>query len=183
MRLITAFAALLALAACSSRVGEAFDTRQNAGPCPPAGSLYDVSRIVEFNGDRKLYNNITYTGEIVGVDLFCRYAGSDDMEVELDVNFAFGKGAAGAANAHTFEYFVAVTRRNGKVLAKETFPIAADFSSGRVSAVSQNIRPITIPRVDESISGANFEVLVGFVMSEEQKMFNREGNRFRLETN
>ncbi len=181
MRTIASLAAFAALAACSTPFGDALDTRQNAGPCPPTGSLYDAARIVEFEGDTKTYNNITYTGEIVDVRLFCRYADDDDMDVELEVDFAFGRGELGAAERHDYDYFVAVTRRSGKVLAKETFTVQADFSDGPVTGESTLIRPITVPRVDESISGANFEVLVGFMLTEEQVDFNRGGNRFRLD--
>jgi len=46
---------------------------------------------------------------------------------------------------------------------------------------SEDFERIRIPRADESISGANFEVLVGFIMTEEQLRFNRDGKRFRLD--
>lgn len=180
-----AFAALLAaalLAGCSSGVGEVFDTRQNVGPCPPAGSIYDSARIVEFDeaGD-ETFGNIAYTGEITDVRLFCRYAGADPLDAEMEIAFAFGQGPRGEADSHVYEYFVAVTRRSGAVLAKERFAVEADFSDGPVDATREVIRRITIPRADETISGVNFEVLVGFELSEDQLAFNRAGKRFRLD--
>ena len=182
MRLIFGIASLFALSGCIFGGGNSLDTRQNAGPCPPSGSLYDVSRIVVFDGPTKTYSNIAYTGEIVGVDLYCRYADADDMDVELEIDFAFGRGEKGVPGRHSYEYFVAVARRGGRVLAKETFAIEADLRRDPVAGVSEIISPIKIPRADETVSGANFEVLVGFVMTDEQKQFNRDGNRFRLST-
>lgn len=174
--------ALLGLTACSS-VRESLDTRQNAGPCPVAASLYDASRIVMFGGDgRQSYGNIAWTGEITGVEIGCRYVDADPLEAALRVDFAFGKGPAATADSHEFRYFVTVTRRNRAVLEKEVFAVTAQFRGGDVVTVaSENLGGITIPRYDSSISGANFEVLVGFELTPEQLAFNREGRRFRLD--
>ena len=174
----------LTLAACgsTSSISEQLDSRQNAGPCPPMGAIYDVSRYVAFtDGAEQLYPNITFTGEIVDVRMFCRYVGDEPLVAELEIDFAFGKGDAGSGNTHTYPYFVAVTRRSGKVLSKELFNTQANFGGERVTGNREVIGRITIPRVDETISGSNFEVLVGFELTEEQLAFNRAGSRFRLD--
>ena len=176
-------AAALLLGACSSSpVTEAFDTRRNAGPCPSSGSIYGVDRIVEFNAENTgRYSDITYTGEIVGVKLFCRYADDDPLTAELEIDFAFGKGPQATADTHDYTYFVAVTRRNRRVLQKERFAVRAEFDGEKVTGTRQLIDTIRIPRVDETISGANFEILVGFELTDEQLEFNRAGKRFRLD--
>lgn len=175
-----AFAASL-LAACSSNIASNLDTRQNAGPCPSVGSIYDVARYVKFaDADGELYSNIDYSAEIVDVRLFCRYVEDEPMRVELDIDFAFGKGPSATGDAHTYPYFVSVTRRSGKVLGKQSFEVAADFEGDRVAAKTESVNDIVIPRIDESISGANFEILVGFELTEDQLAFNRAGKRFRL---
>lgn len=174
----------LALAGCStgSRIAQQLDSTPNSGPCPVIGSIYDVSRYVRFaNGENTLYSNITYTGEITDVRLFCRYTGSVPLVAEIEIDFAFGKGPKGEASSQDYPFFVAVTRRNGKVLAKEYFTTEADFGRKAVSSKTEVIHKITIPRTDESISGVNFEVVVGFDLTEEQLAFNRGGNRFRLD--
>ena len=163
-------------------VGDAFDSRQNVGPCPPAASLYDSARVVELEGG-ETFGNITYTGEITGVELFCRYAGSDPIRADLQLEFAFGKGPSGTADSHNYTYWVAVTRRNGAVLAKEHFSVDADFRESVVDATRVELKDIVIPRADETISGVNFEVLVGFDLTDEQLEFNRAGKRFRLDAN
>lgn len=179
-RLIAALAGGAALVGCASPLGDAFDTRENVGPCPPAGSIYDSARIVILD-DGQSYSDIEYTGEITGVRLYCRYAGADPIEAELEIDFAFGRGPSGEAARHTYPYFVAVTRRNGTVLAKEYFSVTGEFSGEPVDAAQEVIRNITIPRADETISGSNFEVLVGFELTEAQLDFNRRGLRFRLD--
>lgn len=184
MRISAFLAAALLFGACSSSspVSDVFDSRRNAGPCPSSGSIYGADRIVEFSeaGDIK-YGNIEYTGEIVGVKLFCRYAGSDPIEAELEIDFAFGKGPSATSDVNDYTYFVAVTRRNRTILHKERFVKRVDFNGKPVIGDRDLVAPIRIPRVDETISGANFEILVGFELTDEQLQFNRDGRRFRLD--
>ncbi|KCZ52845.1 hypothetical protein [Hyphomonas pacifica] len=174
-------AAAILTTGCASRIAESLDTRQNAGPCPPVAALYDSARYVEFDGEGKLYTNIEYTGEIIGARLYCRYVGDNPLEAEIEVDFAFGKGPAATSDDHVYPYYVAVTRRNGKVLAKKYFSVSADFNGGKLDGKTEVVNKIKIPRVDESISGSNFEVIVGYDLTPEQLEFNRAGNRFRLD--
>ena len=182
MRILALSTVLLALGACQSGsgIGSAFDTSQNAGTCPPAGSVYNAARLVTFDGEAQVFPNVTYTGEIVDVRLFCRYAGADPVRAEVEIDFAFGKGPAAASNRNDYRYWIAVTRRSGKVLNKEYFNVSANFSGGTVVGKTELIQQIVIPRADESVSAANFEVLIGFDLTEEQLTYNKEGRRFRL---
>lgn len=179
---LVATAIILALSGCRSATPfrDAFDSRPNAGPCPPAGALYNAARIVELPGDALTYDQISFTGEIVDVRLFCRYADTDPVRAEIEVDFAFGKGPQGVGNKKEYTYWVAVTRRGGKVLNKEFFTVTADFSDGNVTGETELIQSIIIPRSDDTISAANFEVVIGFDLTEAQLAFNKEGRRFRL---
>jgi hypothetical protein len=181
--LATLAVAAIALAGCgTTRISETFDSRANAGPCPATGSIYDAVRYVKFApGGKELYSDIEFTGEITDVRLFCRYAGGDPLVASMEIDFAFGKGEKAAGSTHSYPYFVAVTRRGGKVLAKQTFNVTAEFGRGRVAGRTENISRIEIPRLDESISGVNFEILVGYDLTAEQLQFNRDGKRFRLD--
>ena len=187
MRIFVPILALALLAGCSStkKLAESLDTRQNSGACPAAGSLYDAARIVDFasgSQDENIYTNIAYTGEITDVRTFCRYTADHPLEAEVEVDFAFGKGPAAAGASHDFGYWVAVTRRSGKALAKEHYTVQAAFKSGsKLAGTTERVNRITIPRADETIAGSNFEIIVGFDLSDEQLAFNREGKRFRLD--
>nr|WP_321359076.1 hypothetical protein [uncultured Hyphomonas sp.] len=185
MRIILPILALALVAGCSStkNLAESFDTRQNAGSCPAVGSVYDAARIVEFSdGSDELYSDIRYTGEITDVRSFCRYTGDNPLEAEIEIDFAFGKGAMADSNVHDFGYWVAVTRRNGKVLAKEHYTVTAKFQGNSpLAGATAKIDRITIPRADETIAGTNFEILVGFDLTEKELAFNRAGKRFRMD--
>lgn len=156
------------------------DTRPNVGPCPAAGALYDAARLVEIKGEER-QDNVGFTGSIEGVRAFCRYVGKNPIDMEIDVDFAFGRGPKAGADQRSYRYFVTVTRRDRAVLAKEWFTVDARFPRGATEArQTEKISGIKIPRVAESVSGRNFEVLVGFDLTPEQLEFNRSGKRFTL---
>ncbi len=155
---------------------------RNPGPCPRAFALYDASRIVEFKDEAQRFANVGFTGEIQNVRSLCRYFGTRPIEGDLEIAFDFGRGpAANGQSTARYEYFVAVTRKNIAVIDKKTFPLDVTFPEGadRVSVV-EKIDKITIPRATETTSGENFEIIVGFELTPEQRLFNVEGRRFRV---
>ena len=46
--------------------------------------------------------------------------------------------------------------------------------------VTEKINEIRIPRANDTTSGENFEIVVGFVVTPEQRAFNADGKRFRV---
>lgn len=154
----------------------------NAGPCPLLGVLYDSSRLVEFKGEGERYANVAFTGEMRGVRGLCRYTGANPIELSLDIDMAFGKGPAAEGSSRTYRYWVAVTRSNMAPIEKQYFDLRVDFPRGEDRmAGSEHIEKIVIPRANDTISGANFEILVGFDLTPEQVAFNRAGKRFRVD--
>ncbi len=155
----------------------------NVGPCPLMGVLHDSARIVEFASPEQRYANIAFTGEMRGVRGFCRYTGADPIEMNLEIDMAFGRGPASAgARTHRYRYWVAVTRRGVAPIEKEYFNIEVEFDGDRnIATGTDQIERIVIPRANAEISGENFEVLVGFDLTPEQLAFNREGRRFRID--
>ncbi len=178
-------AAVTAMAGCKStkeilQIGAVAE--KNPGPCPRAFSVYDASRIVEFRGEGQRYANIGFTGEFDKVRSLCRYYGTQPIVADLEMDISFGRGPAAAQQSTaTYEYFVAVTRKNVAVINKQTFPIQVTFPAGsdRVS-VTERVDRIVIPRNAEGTSGENFEIIVGFELTDAQRKFNAEGKRFRV---
>ena len=152
-----------------------------AGPCPFVKVLYDAARIVEFKDSRAASSNVAYSGEIEGITSRCAYEGSDPIELALMITFSAGKGPQATSNSKDYGYWVAVTTRNSDVLAKEQFAVRVNFPAGTDRVlVTDLLQGITIPRADAKVSGAQFEVLVGFNVDAEQAEFNRSGSRFRV---
>lgn len=153
--------------------------RNNAGPCPYVKVLYDAARYVELTGAASAAN-VGYTGEIEGVTSDCAYQGEEPITVDIGVLFSLGKGPqATGGDQRSYRYWVAVTERNRAVLSKEYVDIAADFAGSDRATVTDE-RTIVIPRANSTVSGANFEILVGFDVTPEMADFNRAGSRFRV---
>jgi hypothetical protein len=176
---------LLALAGCRSTkevlaIGDAAEA--NPGPCPRAFALYDASRIVEIRGDgAERFANVGFTGEIEKVRSLCRYYADRPILGDLTVDFSLGRGPAAGSDTNTYNYFVAVTRRNIDVIEKVTFPLTVTFPAGQDRVrVTEKIERIEIPRANDTTSGVNFEILVGFEVTPEQRAFNADGKRFRV---
>lgn len=178
-----ALTAALLLSGCQNVRDRLSDPEPNPGPCPNALSLYDAHRLVEINGDM-IFENVGFTGEILNVASLCRYTDqrATPIDMEMVVRMAFGRGPAAAGDTKTYTLFVAVTRTDNAVIHREDFPITVTFEPGqdRVEVIEE-FSSISIPRVEANTSGVNFEVLVGFELTEEQLEFNRSGLRFRVD--
>ena len=176
---------ILALGGCRSAqeafaVGDAADA--NPGPCPRAFALHDAARTVEFSGDgAERVSNVAWTGEIASVRSLCRYFGDVPIEGDLDMVMDFGRGPAAQGDTHTYRMWVAVTRKNIDVIDKLEFPVTVTFAPGQDRVrVSERIDRISIPRANDNTSGENFEIIAGFAVDPQQRLFNRDGKRFRL---
>ncbi|MEM9495929.1 MAG: hypothetical protein AAGA09_07985 [Pseudomonadota bacterium] len=171
-------AALMAAAGCGTNSRAAQE--RNPAPCPNTVALADAARLVEFDGEQIL-EDVAYSAEITGVEVACRYFEDRPIEAEVDLAMAFGKGPKGANGKKVFKYFVAVTRTNLEVIAKEDFYVEVDFDEGRrVVVKNEEIDKITIPRVNEETSGLNFEIIVGLALTPEQAIFNRSGKSLKF---
>ena len=151
------------------------------GPCPYVKILYDAARYVEFTGERQVATDVAYTGEIQGVESRCSYEGDEPIRVDLAIAFALGKGPQARAAAKNYRWWVAVTERNKAVLHKQYFDLPVEFAQGSDrAAAEQMIEGLTIPRAAATVSGSNFEILVGFDVTPQMAQFNRDGRRFRV---
>lgn len=154
---------------------------RNAGPCPFVKVLYDAARYVEFKDGREASAAVGYTGEIQGVSAACEYKKAEPIKVKVELLFELGRGPAAEGESKTYNYWVAVTKRNDAVLAKQAFSIPVQFKPGQDRVyVTETLGEITIPRATMTTSGANFEVLVGFDVTPQMAAFNRDGKRFRV---
>jgi hypothetical protein len=153
---------------------------RNAGPCPFVKTLYDAARYVEFKDAREASANVAYTGEIQGVSAGCAYKSDDPIRVNMEILFELGRGPQAEASSKTYRYWVAVTDRNREVIAKQTFDLPVSFPAGQDRIYkTETIKQVVIPRAAATVSGANFEILVGFDVTPEMAAFNRDGKRFR----
>lgn len=182
MRSVLTFAALaLVVSACASSDYRRASRQANPAPCPNVFVLEDASRFVEFGGQEAKLSNVVLSGEIDDVSTTCRYFADTPIFAEAAVAFSVGRMDASEAETIEVDYFVAVTRTNRDVIAKETFRVPVTFRAGQnVASVTQNIDRITIPRAGENTSGLNFEIAIGFALTEEQFRFNRSDQSLKF---
>jgi hypothetical protein len=83
------------------------------------------------------------------------------------------------ADGRTYRYWVAVTERNKAVLDKQYFDLPVAFDGQRTASETRD-QTVVIPRANATVSGDNFEILVGFDVTPEMAEFNRTGSRFRV---
>ncbi len=153
------------------------------GPCPYVKVLYDAARYHEFKDAKESAASAIWTGEIEGISSDCAYKGNQPIHVGMNIGFSLGRGPQAVGQTKVYHYWVAVTERDKTVLAKQDFDLPITFKPGEDTVhVDTQIGNISIPRADITVSGANFEVLVGFDVTPEMAEFNREGKHFRYVT-
>lgn len=169
--------ALVALAAC----GSTKEAKQaNPAPCPNIVVLSDAARLVDFDGEQRL-EDIAWTAEVENVSLTCRYVANKPIDASMKINFAFGKGPKANGESHNFGYWIAVTRTNREVIEKREYVVPVKFGdTDSVRRAEHEIKEIIIPRKDESVSGVNFEVVVGLVVTPQQAIYNRSGKSLKF---
>lgn len=178
--LAVALIAALAASGCASNENARASRERNPAPCPNVIVLNDASRLVDFDGEPAL-DNVAYTAEIVWVELNCRYYGDRPIEASMNIDMAFGRGPKGEAPRRDYAYFVAVTRKDVEVIAKQEFIVPVQFGDSRaIRTVQEKIGKIVIPRANEETSGANFEVIVGLVLTPDQVVYNRSGTSLKF---
>ena len=153
------------------------------GPCPYVKVLYDAARYHEFKDNKETAGAAMWTGEIEGISSDCAYKGSEPIHVGMNLGFSLGRGPMADGQTKIYHYWIAVTERDKTVLAKQEFDLPVTFKPGENTVhVDTQIGNVQIPRGDITVSGSNFEVLIGFDVTPEMADFNRQGKHFRYVT-
>jgi len=181
-RVMTLSAALTALAAALEGCGGAFSEgarERNPGPCPGVFILNDASRFVDFAGE-PAPEAVAFSGEMLSIEGTCRYFDDQPIRARLRFDMAIGRGEAAETRDYDVTYFVAVTRRDRDLIAKEEFTRRVRLAPGEVKTFHESIDGVVIPRAKATTSGSNFEILVGFSLSREQAIYNRSGRSLKF---
>ena len=162
-RLLLVLAGLALLAGCASEP----ETR----PCPQAVVLSDAARQVKFAGQGRDLTDMLFEASISTGRLVCEYD-DDVLDVDLQVEVVASRGPANSDRLANITYFVAVSRTDRTVLARESFDIAIPFPGNRtrVSALEQIGQVITLPSGED---GGDYLIYVGLELSREELEYNR----------
>ena len=178
---IILFVAAALLSACGNVDKQRAARAANPAPCPNAFVLEDAARFITFAGEEQTLSAVTHSGEFDDVRTRCRYFADVPIEAEVDLVMSVGRVDASEAETMDIKYFVAVTRTDRDVIAKQEFSTPVTFRAGeRVATIAPEINRIVIPRRGEETSGVNFELAVGFVLERRQLIYNRSGKSLKF---
>ncbi|MCH8187511.1 MAG: hypothetical protein IIB66_02225 [Proteobacteria bacterium] len=143
-------------------------------PCPVASIVSDASQATVFkDGPGRDLIDIRFEIEIDAIASDCDYnRAGDEITIRTGVRIVATRGPAAQDSDVAFSFFVAVVDRAQRVLARERFESALVFGPAqrRAGAVEEIEEVIPLP---EGMSGANYEILVGIVLTADQLEFNR----------
>jgi hypothetical protein len=169
-RLCAALAATALLAGCSDGPDLFGETVENPGICPDVSVLADAAEVFEMGGPAAP-ENVTVHGVIGDFQGGCDYS-ENAVEVSLSLVVGGERGPALSGDSATTDYFVAVVDPDGQILNKRIFDVTFDFSEGARTASEQQLYQ-RIPLPNGPFSGPNYQVLLGFQLSEAELAYNR----------
>jgi hypothetical protein len=146
-------------------------------PCPTPGILEDAETVTSFDGKGQQPANVVSRVTISNIQLKCQYKSLHKMpnkqvKAAIEFDMAVELGPAASQGPVTVPYFVAVTRNTQAILAREQYSRTFDVRAGGAATVREKVDDVEIPLASKA-TGANYEVIVGLVESEDQLARNR----------
>lgn len=144
--------------------------------CPRIGILADAATVVKFRpGPGRDLTDVEHEAEILNVDRTCELTdGGTAANVIVTIQMAASRGpAAPETTTIALPYFLAVVERaTQRIVAKESIAGQVELTPGRRRAgVGEEITE-RIP-LGAGRSAADYEILVGLELTEEQLEYNR----------
>lgn len=152
--------------------------RPEPPPCPNVTIMDAASRVTKFlPGQGRDISDIVLVVGVSDFQGFCETRTIDErtqvVNVEITIVFRADKGPANRSGSGEFSYFVAVVDSAEQILAKEVFPVAVAFGTGRNRVFADDIAYQEIELLTGE-SAANYEVIIGLQLSNEELARNRE---------
>lgn len=167
-RLLCATLPLAALSACGSSSSQP----QFPPVCPQTGILRDAADITRFRAAGTDLTDMVVDGRITGLSGSCALDDPTHLRTKLNVALDLSRGPANSGNTATIGYFVSVSK--GKtILAKQEYRLAAKFTDNadQLKLLGEEV-DLVLP-VNDTTSGAAYNILVGFQLTPGELAFNR----------
>jgi len=167
-----ALLAVLVLAACQR------GPERPPPECPEIAIVQDLAELTLFApGPGRDLTDVTLEARVVEFGGFCNTdfdedKGTGEVEVDLEVLFQATRGPASTVRSAKVTYFIAIADRNENIFARETFESDLEFEGNRNRIAYVEELTQTIPLRDGKL-GENFKVFIGFQLSDEQLVYNR----------
>lgn len=175
-RLRHAVAAVFALGIAGFAITGCSWFKKDVQVCPKVLILSDTAQMTSFRpGNGRDVTDVQFQGEVNKVDSQCKYdKDTKVIDMTATLTLVAARGAALRQGEVTLPFFVSVVdRKTEKVLNKRIFQSPVPFPEGhRRSGVSEEIAERITVAAGHAIT--DYEVLVGFQLTEEQVDFNRK---------
>ncbi|HYM33635.1 MAG TPA: hypothetical protein VEU47_20210 [Candidatus Cybelea sp.] len=144
--------------------------------CPRASILGDASQVVLYkSGEGRDVTDITYQGEVTALAGECEFSSKGKViNMTVTITLVATRGPAASGDSVQLPFFVSVIdKRQQRVMNKAVFESPIPFKDNRRrSGVAEQIAE-TI-NVEQGRTSADYEILVGLQLNEEQLEFNRK---------
>lgn len=140
--------------------------------CPEGSILPGAASVTRFrDGPGRDLTDVVSSAEVVDIATTCRYD-RRGVTVSLQVAIAATRGPADRSRQARYDYFVAITDPEGRIVAKEVFPVQFEFPEGQArTGTVDEIEP-RIPLSDPRIA-PDYRIHVGFQLTPEELAWNR----------
>ena len=139
-------------------------------PCPQVTGVPGAQYLIRFAQSGQDLTDVLFEAEVKGMATICEY---DDnlIEVDMRVSIEAARGPADIGRRANFNYFVAISDRNRKILAREEFRLEVPFPGNRtrvalVEEISHRI-PLKVGQ-----DGTDFIIYVGLAMTANELQYN-----------
>jgi len=165
-RCLLAGTAAAALSGCSI-----FGSSRPPAICPAVSIAGDLASVSRFNGSGTGFPDLATLGEIRNVKDGCTFD-AKGVTIDMTVTLLAQLGPAATSRSADFQYFVAITDPQERILVKEVFPSHLDFQGNQQRAGAVETLQERIPLPDQKVSG-EYRVIVGFQLAKDELEYNR----------
>ena len=168
---LTVLAALL-LAGCT--------TDQDRGLCPDANILVPASVVTVF----RVGAPADPSGELYTVWMSNAFTGCDFDKDEtatnshIRIHFKATRAAGGEAGSYKVPYFIAVTHKGSRIMAKKLFIANVSFGPGETSTEFEDTIDSTKIKIARGNKIGEYEILAGFQLTQAQLDYNVKNHHY-----
>lgn len=148
----------------------------NYQKCPPAFVVDDLSMFNEYATKSTRDSQLQSKATAIISSNKCSYK-NKSVTVDTVLDFTATLGPKGRLHhkdnpVYSYPFFVAITGRDGKIMAKQLFAASVSFEDGANEGnYTEKLRQV-IP-VKDADDGINYAVMIGFQLEEDQLNYNR----------
>jgi len=148
--------------------------------CPIPAILNDTANVTFFRpGTTPDLSNELYSVSLDQAETDCVYNNSTQVvRASLDLTFRATRAPSSAAASYSVPYFV-VVHEGARIYAKHAYTLNFTFAPGAAMSVIKEAPNQTRIKIDNGKLPWNYQLLVGFQMTDQQIAYTKAKNRYQ----